>query len=102
MAYSKGAAPNADQDDQGRLGISDVNALAEWQMRSHYHERESIQVVPGQARGGSFKFETIIAYRAEQRLCLYVTGKPPVHRSNKLLTCQSGAKSFELIFSHFI
>ena len=29
-----------------------------------------IQVVPGQAGGGSFKFETLIAYRAEQRLCL--------------------------------
>ena len=30
----------------------------------------SIQVVPGQAGGGSFKFETLIAYRAEQRLCI--------------------------------
>jgi hypothetical protein len=29
-----------------------------------------IQVLPGQAEGGSFKFETIIAYRAEQRLCI--------------------------------
>ena len=29
-----------------------------------------IQVEPGQARGGSLKFETLIAYRAEQRLCL--------------------------------
>ena len=28
-----------------------------------------IQVVPGQAGGGSFKFETLIAYRAEERLC---------------------------------
>ena len=28
------------------------------------------QVVPGQAGGGSFKFETLTAYRAEQRLCL--------------------------------
>ena len=26
--------------------------------------------VRGQAGGGSFKFETLIAYRAEQRLCL--------------------------------
>ena len=29
-----------------------------------------LQVVPRQAGGGSFKFETLIAYRAEQRLCL--------------------------------
>ena len=29
-----------------------------------------LQVVPGQARGGSFKFETLKAYRAEQRPCL--------------------------------
>ena len=29
-----------------------------------------IQVLPGQAEGGSFKFETLIAYRAEQRLCI--------------------------------
>ena len=29
-----------------------------------------VQVVPGQAGGGSFKFETPIAYRTEQRLCL--------------------------------
>ena len=29
-----------------------------------------IQVVPGQAGGGCFKFETLIAYRAEQWLCL--------------------------------
>ena len=29
-----------------------------------------IQVVPGQAEGGSFKIETLVAYRAEQRLCL--------------------------------
>ena len=28
------------------------------------------QVAPGQARGGSFRIETLIAYRAEQRLCL--------------------------------
>ena len=30
-----------------------------------------LQVVPGQTKGGSFKIETLIAYRAEQRLCLY-------------------------------
>ena len=29
-----------------------------------------VQVEPGQAGGGSFKFEALIAYRAEQRLCL--------------------------------
>ena len=29
-----------------------------------------LQVVPGQSGGGSFKFETLIAYRLEQRLCL--------------------------------
>ena len=29
-----------------------------------------LQVVPGQAGGGSFKLETLIAYRAEHRLCL--------------------------------
>ena len=29
-----------------------------------------IQVVPGQAAGGNFKFKTPIAYRAEQELCL--------------------------------
>ena len=45
-----------------------------------------LQVVPGQAGGGSFKIETLIAYRAEQRLCLKVTDKTPVLRSNKLLT----------------
>ena len=28
------------------------------------------QVVPGQARGASFKIETVIAYRVQQRLCL--------------------------------
>ena len=27
----------------------------------------SIQIVPGQAGGGSFKFEALIAYRAEQK-----------------------------------
>ena len=62
-----------------------------------------LQVVPGQAGGGSFKFETLIAYRAKQRLCQKVTGKPPVSRSNNLLTCQSDAKSFGCwILSHFI
>ena len=28
-----------------------------------------LQVAPGQAGSGGFKFETLIAYRAEQRLC---------------------------------
>ena len=31
-----------------------------------------VQVVPGQAGGGNFKFETPIAYRAEQEQCLPV------------------------------
>jgi hypothetical protein len=32
--------------------------------------RTAIQVVPGQAGGGSFKFETPIAYRADERMCV--------------------------------
>ena len=54
-----------------------------------------VQVVPRQAGGGSLKFEALIAYRAEQKLCLEVTGKPPAHRNKKLLTCQSDVMSFE-------
>ena len=59
----------------------------------------SLQVALGQGGGGSFKSEALIAFRAEQRLCLQVTGKPPVHRSNKLLTfnlmpCLSNVESF--------
>ena len=45
--------------------------------RTRTTPRPIIQVVPGQAGGGSFKIETLIAFRAEQRLCLQVTGKPP-------------------------
>ena len=57
----------------------------------------SLQVALGQGGGGSFKSETLIAFRAEPRLCLQV--KPPVHRSNKLLTfnlmpCLSNVESF--------
>ena len=55
-----------------------------------------IQVVPGQARGGSFKIETLAAYGAEQRLCLSVAARPSVLRSNKILTCQSDAMSLNV------
>lgn len=49
---------------------------------------------PGKPGDGSFKVETHIAYRAEQRLRL---------RSNNLLACHSSAMSFACwIFSHFI
>ena len=71
------------------------------QRYQHIYSDTHIQVVPGQAVGGSFNIETLIAYRAGQRLCLQVTAKPSVLRSNKLLTCQSDAMSFECsIFSH--
>ena len=39
-------------------------------IKIHKNTYKIIQVVPGQAGGGSFKFETLIAYRAEQRLRL--------------------------------
>ena len=35
-----------------------------------YPKMDGLQVVPGQAGGGSFEFETPIAYRTGQRLCL--------------------------------
>ena len=71
------------------------------QRYQHIYSDTHIQVVPGQAVGGSFNIETLIAYRAGQRLCLQVTAKPSALRSNKLLTCQSDAMSFECsIFSH--
>jgi hypothetical protein len=36
----------------------------------YVNKHTCVQVVPGQAGSGSFKFEALIAYRAEQRLCL--------------------------------
>ena len=33
-------------------------------------QKTIVQVVPGQAAGGSFKTKTLVTYRAEQRLCL--------------------------------
>ena len=59
-------------------------------------------------RGGSFKIETLVAYRAEQRPCLEVTPKPSVLRSNSLSICHiphlkwSHCISVHLIASHCI
>ena len=46
-----------------------------------------------QTGGGNFKIEALMAYRAEEKMCL------PVLRSNNLLTCHSGPF---LISSHRI
>ena len=46
-----------------------------------------VQVVPGQAGGGSFKVETLIACRAGQRLGLQDAGRRSVLDSNNLSTC---------------
>ena len=45
-----------------------------------------------QTGGGNFKIEALMAYRAEEKMCL------PVLRSNNLLTCDLSFRTF----SHFI
>ena len=62
-----------------------------------------IQVVPGQAGGGSFKFETLIAYRAEGKAVPIGARQAACASQQQSLEFQSDATSFECwIFSHFI
>ena len=54
-----------------------------------------IQVVPGQAADGSFKFETLIAYRAEGKAVPIGARQASCASQQQSLEFQSDATSFE-------